>query len=262
MKILAVFSVVVFASVSAFSQKMTDLEKLVDTERAFARAAAEKSTKEAFLEFLADDSIVFEPTAVNGIEVWKKRPPSVGLLSWEPVWADINADGDLGYTTGPWQFWPKGKDGEPVAFGEYVTIWKKQKDGNFKAILDIGISHGKPEGSTPKLKFPVTDAKQDNKAGLTPGEDGTNKSLGDDVRIYRDGEFVLGGSDALARVNAEKRMAEEGECKSEGGMQYCFGRIESSFDSDKPIKGNFLRILRYRGGKWQVVLDLFTAISE
>src|SRR5689334_7511762 len=81
-----------------------DLRKLVDTEQAFARAAAEKGTRAAFLEFLADDGIVFNPTEANGKLVWKARPESPALLAWNPAWADISSDGKLGYTTGGWEF--------------------------------------------------------------------------------------------------------------------------------------------------------------
>src|SRR4051812_3029105 len=46
---------------------------LVDAERNFSQAGQEKGTRAAFLEFLADDAIVFRPGPVNGKEVWSKR---------------------------------------------------------------------------------------------------------------------------------------------------------------------------------------------
>src|SRR3954466_15615778 len=77
-----------------------DLNKLVETELSFAGTAAEKGTKTAFLTFLADDGIIFNPTEANGKLVWKARPESPALLSWNPAWADVSSDGKLGYTTG------------------------------------------------------------------------------------------------------------------------------------------------------------------
>jgi ketosteroid isomerase-like protein len=243
---------------------MTVLDKLVATERAFARAAAETSTKEAFLKFLADDAVVFEPTAVNGKEVWSKRPPSVGLLSWEPVWADISADGSIGYTTGPWEFRPKGKDGDPVAFGEYVTIWKKQKDGEFKAILDIGISHGKPEGPTPKLEFP-------EESNGIPSKDccywggGANESPQDSLanygRIYRDGAFPVIGKQAVSLLKSESRVFEDlFTCSGSESFQFCFGVASLG----KERRFNFLQVLTYHSGskKWQVDLDLLANLPD
>lgn len=39
---------------------------LAENERAFARMAAEKGKRTAFLAFVADDAILFRPTPVNG----------------------------------------------------------------------------------------------------------------------------------------------------------------------------------------------------
>jgi hypothetical protein len=61
-------------------------------------------------------------------------------LSWEPEFADIAAAGDLGYTTGPWEVRRTAQD-SPSAFGHYVTLWRKQADGVWKAELDNGIGH-------------------------------------------------------------------------------------------------------------------------
>ena len=137
-----------FAEISAQTTSMNknaptknDLQKLVETEQTFAKTAADKNTKAAFLEFLADDGIVFNPTEANGKLVWKARPESPALLAWNPAWADISSDGKLGYTTGGWEFRPKGKTDKPAGFGEYVTLWQKQGDGSYKAVLDIGINH-------------------------------------------------------------------------------------------------------------------------
>lgn len=259
MKLLTVPILILFLVSLSFSQEKTDLDKLVATERAFARAAAERSTKEAFLEYLADDAIVFEPGPVNGKEVWTNRPPSVGLLSWEPVWADISADGSVGYTTGPWDFRPKGKDGDPIAFGEYVTIWKKQKDGNFKAILDIGISHGKPEGPSPELRFPVdvaaplpTKRRPSVLRKEPPGVFAVPS------RIYRDGEFLISGEEILRRIASERRVPEDGVvCGGAEGFAFCYGKESLARNNDEPKNGNFLRIYKYRNDKWQIVLDLF-----
>src|SRR5262245_51009985 len=81
-----------------------DLDSLVAAERAFARASKDKGIREAFLEYLADDSIVFRPRAVSGRKWYQDRPESGGHLSWEPAFAEISRGGDLGYTTGPWSF--------------------------------------------------------------------------------------------------------------------------------------------------------------
>ncbi|HEV7844168.1 MAG TPA: nuclear transport factor 2 family protein, partial [Pyrinomonadaceae bacterium] len=143
------FLLLVALSISAlaFQQKSvrsSDLDSLVNTERAFARRAAEEGTRDAFLAFLADDGIVFAPGPTNGKKSWEARPSRPGLLSWGPIYADISVAGDMGYDTGPWEFRPKGAEDKPVAFGNFMTIWKKQPDGTFKFMLDLGISNPQP----------------------------------------------------------------------------------------------------------------------
>lgn len=264
MKLVAVAASIVFLSVAAFPQKMTDLDKLVETERAFARMAAEKSTKEAFLHFLADDGIVFEKGPVNGKEVWSKRPESKGLLSWEPVWADISADGSIGYTTGPWEFRSEGKGGEPAAFGQYVTIWKKQKNGEFRAVLDLGISHGKTEGKTPELQFAAMAGRAEAVPGelLGPGENILDW-LGPETRLYRDNESPIVGDNVAMLLRSEKNELENGAvCRGLTDFRYCYGRRYRSFQHDNRVPGSFLQIHRFHSGKWEIALDLFTESPE
>ncbi|MGD2152685.1 MAG: hypothetical protein PVG79_05410, partial [Gemmatimonadales bacterium] len=82
----------------------TALSGLIDSERAFARAAAELGTLTAFRTYLADDAVLFRPRAVHAQQWLRQAPETPGLLSWEPVVADVSAAGDLGYTTGPWEY--------------------------------------------------------------------------------------------------------------------------------------------------------------
>jgi ketosteroid isomerase-like protein len=105
------------------------LGSLVDSERAFARAAAELGTLTAFRTYLADDAVLFRPRALNAQQWLREAPDIPGLLSWEPVVADVSAAGDLGYTTGPWEY-RQDPDGAVQSNGNYFTVWKKQTDGS------------------------------------------------------------------------------------------------------------------------------------
>jgi ketosteroid isomerase-like protein len=67
-------------------------------------------------------------------------------LTWTPVGADMAASGDLGYTYGTYEFRSKDKDGKPtVSHGKYTSIWKKQKDGSWKVVLDMGNTDSEPK---------------------------------------------------------------------------------------------------------------------
>src|SRR6266850_8025432 len=86
------------------------LNSMVETERAFSQMSEEKGTREAFAAFIADDGILFRPTAVLGKKWMQEHPlppsPARPVLSWQPIFAAVSGAGDLGYTTGPWQFKP------------------------------------------------------------------------------------------------------------------------------------------------------------
>src|SRR4051812_320240 len=115
-------------SVANAQQKATtgDLPSLVEAERGFARTSVEKGTREAFLANLADDAVIFHPHPVNGKKWWNDQPVRPGVLSWRPSFAFVSRAGDLGYTTGPWEYRGKSMEDKPVAFGYFVTIWKRQ----------------------------------------------------------------------------------------------------------------------------------------
>jgi len=255
----------------------TALQKLVDTEYAFAAMAAEKNTRTAFLTFLADDGVVFNPHRSNGKQVWTARKESPALLSWYPVHADISSNGLIGYTTGPWEFRPKGKDDTPVAFGHFMTIWQKQPDGSFRAVLDLGVSHDKP---------PAVETKLAPTSAVPPGGDvktragdataaffdmvshiGLEKAYkeyaADDIRLMRsDKQPFIGKKAALKEVAGVKaKLFISNKMSFYGSDDIAYAtNVYSLVQDGKTIEtGNFAQVWKYRGGKWLIVMDVFVA---
>src|SRR5215218_2937580 len=116
---LVVLLIVICFAVSA--QGQSALHEMVTTEQAFSKMAEEKNTRDAFLAFIADDGLLFRPGAVNG-KKWlleNPLPPSdkKPLLAWQPSFAGMAASGDMGFTTGPWEFKNDIKDEKPSAYG-------------------------------------------------------------------------------------------------------------------------------------------------
>lgn len=291
MKKALIFGLAIFCCVRIYAQPSvtpknnpvkSDLQKLVETELSFAAMASEKGTKTAFLTFLSDDGIIFNPTETNGKLFWKSRPDSPALLSWNPAWSDISSDGKLGFTTGGWEFRPKGKAGNPNGFGEYVTLWQKQSDGSFKAVLDIGISHPTSSFSNAQWRSPSdaeTGAKS-VKVGVTNStltDIFSNKSmangyfnyLADDCVVLREGSLPFYGKQnaflALERMDKEFPSSAflnfSGEIsKIYGNMMYVHGVYQLTLKDNSVKKWNFLQIWKSRGGKWLIVLDIFNPI--
>lgn len=114
---------------------MKDLPKallpMVETELAFAADARARGMKEVFIEFAADDGLLFRRTAVNARELWRQTNPAPkGLLSWHPTYADVARAGDLGYAYGTYEA------GGRAGGGHYVRIWKR-RSGRWRVVLDI-----------------------------------------------------------------------------------------------------------------------------
>ncbi|MDO6390597.1 hypothetical protein Q4E40_10705 [Pontibacter sp. BT731] len=117
------------------------LAELVEAEISFASTSVEKGIRAAFLEYLADDAIVFLPEPMNGKEGYGSRPESSAKLSWYPAYADISNSLDWGYTTGPYEVRANPTDKQPTGAGFYLSVWKKQPDGQWKVAIDQGNSY-------------------------------------------------------------------------------------------------------------------------
>ena len=264
---------------AAIAQDKSDLQKIVDTEHAFAAYAAEHDTKSAFLEYLTADAVLFQPDKVNGREYWNGRAQSKGLLSWAPNYADVSTNGIMGYTTGNWEYRPKGKDDTPVAFGEFITVWLRQPDGKYKFVVDIGIGHDKPAKysndwvtSQDKSTDPNTknSSAADTASGFYEAASGQNliaaykAYAADDIRLYRENKMpAIGKKDALKLASSERglvKLAKKSVFLGSANLSYTTSTYTRT-DGDKVIeKGNYMQVWKFKYGKWVIVLDIFKAV--
>ena len=126
--------------------KKVGTEILLETDRAFARLAEEKGTAYAFTAYAAESAIkmndgnapLFGKAAIAA--AMSKIPADAPPLRWEPLKAEISMGNDLGYTFGKWSY----DTGDTTLTGVYVSIWKKQEDGQWKFVLDGGNSTPDP----------------------------------------------------------------------------------------------------------------------
>jgi ketosteroid isomerase-like protein len=122
---------------------------------AFDREFAQKVEQQGFrvLEDFYDEDAVYMPSFAPTIEGREKildayRPyyDSTTLkLSWVPSRAEVARSRDLGWTIGTYTVTRTDDKGTTtIRHGRYVTIWKKQRDGTWKAVLDSGAPDEKP----------------------------------------------------------------------------------------------------------------------
>jgi len=130
------------------SAKGADL--LRELEANFAADVA-KHGHDAFLTYFAEDGVeLVDGGGINTKDAMRKQPPwpEGTTLSWTPVHAEMAACGELGYTYGNYVYTAKNKEGKLVAnYGKYTSIWKKQKDGQWKVVVDMGNSSPDPNST-------------------------------------------------------------------------------------------------------------------
>ena len=119
---------------------------LTKIEGQLMKAAADHGSQ-GYMSYYADDAVEV-PNRAAILQGKAEIAKTMGFLdkpenhlTWAPVGGGMATSGDLGYTYGTYEFSAKDKDGKPVVDkGKYATIWKKQKDGNWKVALDMGNS--------------------------------------------------------------------------------------------------------------------------
>jgi ketosteroid isomerase-like protein len=125
-------------------------EALIRTDTEFSEAAQKIGVGEAFARF-ADDGATMLPAgqhAVRGLDAVRKQFadfPKGATLVWKPYAAEVDRCGELGYTLGTYESRGPDAQGQPVTrYGKYCSVWKKQADGRWKWVVDVGTPSPSP----------------------------------------------------------------------------------------------------------------------
>jgi ketosteroid isomerase-like protein len=273
-------------AIASVAQGQSALQEMVKTEQAFSKMAEEKNARDAFMTFIADDGLLFRPGAVNGKKWMLERPvpPSdkKPLLAWQPSYAGMAASGDMGFTTGPWEAKSDIKDEKPSGYGHFVTVWKKQSDGSWKFVVDLGISHpqsGGPQAhwepeATKKETFKPVDIavsresllSRDRKYSAEVLSQGLGKTFSayaaPDVRLYRHAGLPFIGREASTEAIAKTKgqvtwQPIAADTSSAGDLGYTHGTYEVADDTKKVIEhGSYVRIWKKQSATWQIIMDV------
>jgi ketosteroid isomerase-like protein len=261
-------------------------QEMFDTERAFVRLAAERGFRDSFFTYFADDGIAFNPHPFRVRTALANQPPSPGPMGavWAPVYGDIAEAGDLGWDTGPLVF--EGKNGQPDRHGMFFSIWKRQADGKFKVVLDVGSDT--PSAVVP-MDTPVVPSQQPAAAArpnlevaaetaalmaieraflATAQSESLGRAYGsrlaDEARVHRPGAMPVVGRVALnewANAQAAKFRGEPlgADVSRSGDLGYAYGNYEK--EGDAPEAGYFARVWkRDAKGDWRIVMDTISPL--
>lgn len=117
---------------------------LMEADKAFDRDTAARGL-EGWMSWFAEDARIEGATDVIAgkpalREVYSKMFAQREFrIHWWPVSADISEDGTLGYTFGRASISWRDEKGElQKRESRYTTLWRKQKDGTYKVVFDMG----------------------------------------------------------------------------------------------------------------------------
>lgn len=260
------------------------LQKMADTERAFARRAQEVSVREAFIEFFADESVGFEPDPTPARESLKKstRPQPAGFqLLWEPRYGDVAASGDLGYLTGPSETIVPG---QPPRYGNYFSVWKRQADGEYRVILDVGgntpakaayapgftraPSSGTWKGSMSKAASEQSLMAADQAFSVAIAKSGATAAY--TAALHPAARFQRMGFEPIASRHGAVEWLEKhvkawttepikAEAAASGDLGYTWGKYNVTPTDRAAYTGYYVRVwTRDAQGKWTVVAEVAT----
>lgn len=152
--ILIILILIFFAIVKVKKQSgEVAREEIISTDKAFSEMCKQKGLRQSFIAF-ADENVYKMTEGAYPIvgrealeESFKQSKEGDFNLEWYPVRAQVAESGDLGYTTGNWKISMQ----DTILHGCYVSIWKKQKDGTWKYVLDGGNKCPDPDKNPDKL---------------------------------------------------------------------------------------------------------------
>ena len=253
------------------------LREMADTERAFAQRAQEVGAKQAFLDYFADTAVGFESgqpaPAKDGIRKQPDPPKDVKILFWwEPRYGDIAASGDLGWLTGPVRSARADRNDGAVRHGNYSSIWKRQPDGTFKVVIDVGID---PTAEVPfrdgftrapfENRYTGTEIAPLANASLLAADRALNVAAGASIadayaaalspagRLHRNGRLPMEGRDAAVEwLRTQTPMAGAESLYGESAKSADLGYTWGAYDG-----GHYVRVwVREASGAWKVALDV------
>lgn len=262
----------------------TSLDDVRAADTAFAAAAGEIGYHAAFVEYLADDAVLFRPEAVRG-QAWLATHESPGgRLEWAPAAVAVGCAASLAVTTGQWRY-SNADGGEPVA-GHYLSLWRRDEQSQWRVVLDHGVDHA---SSVPAEQLQAALARfwphgdgiecagGADRAGLAEAEDRFNervgrhgllpalqRAAGEGALVYRDdsapGPLVSLSPDVDAAFGPGTVVQTVGTIgENHSDLAVTHGLLQSPDGSQRSL---FVRVWKREGRQWQVAIDLRTPLPQ
>lgn len=265
-------------------------------------------------KYAADDALVFRPLEINAKEwsrlnsvkefarknnitdigEWMKKnniKDTIMVVQWTPSFVDVSMAGDLGYATGPFESFAV----NPSGHGQFVTVWSRQKEGNFKFIMDFGsnllpsssgfVNEPAFQSDAPSTqvaaRVPVYSKEDRDKATSeifaleqrlseicqSAGDLAAYKEFGSrDMRLMYQSQFYVKGIDSVQnRIGQQKGKhawhPKKATVAASGDLAHVYG-THTFKDGDAVREGYYMRIWKKLPGKpWSIVVQVRSVVA-
>ncbi|WP_245564977.1 YybH family protein [Spirosoma panaciterrae] len=136
----------------AAAKRQQAIDEIREADLNFSQLSERQGMAKAFTTYAADEVIKLNDGAAptvgfDSLRAQMSRMPVDGsVLTWQVLKADASQAGDLGYTFGQWMLSRRDESGKKkTQFGVYVTVWKRQRNGQWRFVVDGGNSTPEPK---------------------------------------------------------------------------------------------------------------------
>jgi ketosteroid isomerase-like protein len=279
------FTLLLLSSAFAKSPRDLAIQQVAQAERNFAKMSVDQGTRAAFFANFTEDGISFGPQPAPMRDLFGPPPdPSVprkNVLNWYPTWTDASHSGDFAFSAGPSATTDKAS-GKPIRWGNFASVWRKQRDGGWKVVLDIGIQHAEPPADSEKQWFAGKESKYKPRQSTSDEEAlklferqfangkqpvaAYSTVLTDESRLHRQGLFPVLGKNAILD-HLEKSADSEIDFEPvaaviapSGDLAYTYGSYVSRPADKKGYYAHFWK--REKNGDWKLVMDVTNPADE
>ncbi|MGJ1205754.1 YybH family protein [Sphingobacterium lactis] len=270
----------VFLTLTSFAQLPEKVGGLLSVDRTAANLSKSESPH-AGLKYITDkETVFFVPSPVNAQNYLDNRPNLPDRLSWTPNFALVSRSLDWGVTSGPIEFQ---KMGATKRYGQYLTVWRRDKKGNWRAHIRAEVENYGKKKAGPLEYFEPDDKnylKHRSVKRLEQREEvvmqtdelfstilkadtrtGYKEFLADDARFYFPWQNEIEGRDNVLaflkkdRIEIDTDPNDVGRAYS-GEFAYTSGTATVGM-KDKVVKFNYIRIWQLTGEfQWKVILEM------
>lgn len=285
MKYSSMFSLVSVVGASLlgqilYAQMPEKVGSLIAADKNAATISKLQSPHAGLSSIIDKESVFYVPSSVNALNYLSNRPNIPDVLNWEPNFAVVSKSLEWGVTSGKTEFQ---KIGSIKRYGQYLTVWKRGKKGDWKVDLRAEVENfGKNEAKEMLYVEPDNSwyLKHRSKVRLQQREDvvlSTDKLfssmlkannqaaytefLDENARFYFPWQEEAQGKKNILNVLKKSRvdiMTEPLKVGRAYSGEYAYSSGTATVNTkEKSVKYNYVRIWQLKDDfQWRVILEM------